>query len=163
MEERSKNWVVGISLCVAGMSLAGVGVCIFQTREARRMIAGAAEHVRDLSHVDIDQKMVDRLVMSSVKEQAHDAAKTAADRAGKCILADMTNRVKQVVNSKATDINRQVAEKIAEEVSDLKRDDIIEDVVSATTEKLVEKLGDDLDSEVGRIGKIYQGIAEALR
>ena len=39
----------------------------------------------------------------------------------------------------------------------------ISQVMDATTDKLIDKLGDDLDHEVGKMGKIYKGIAAVLQ
>ena len=87
----------------------------------------------------------------------------AASAAEQRMRNDIANRVKQAVEKSMGRVNEYVAKQMAEEGEGITRDDIIDDVVEKTTEKLVEKLGDELDGEVGRIGKIYQGIIAALK
>ena len=52
---------------------------------------------------------------------------------------------------------------MSEEIEDISRDEIMDTVIQEVTDQLIEKLSSDLDNEVGKVGKIYQGIAAALR
>lgn len=163
MTDNTKNILIGLGFGIAGLSLGGMVYSGLQVRSMKKMIAGSTERISQLSHVDIDKRLVDQMVQKAVRDQAGSAARFAADKVSHDVLADMRNRVKQAVNNQASEINKRVAMTIADEMEDISKDQIMEDVISATTEKLVDKLGDELDSEVGRIGKIYQGIAAALR
>ena len=162
MTDNAKNFLIGLGFGIAGVSVLGVTYTSFQARAMKRMIAGSAERISQMSHVDIDRRLVDQLVQKSVREQAGSACRNAADSVRSEIMADMRNRIKQAVQNQTASINKQVAKTIADEMAEVNRDEIIENVISATTERLVEKLGDELDAEVGRIGKIYKGIAAAL-
>lgn len=163
MEEKTKNIIVGVSIGTAILSLLGISYCADQMNAVKSMVGASTERIRNLSHVDIDRGMVDRMVEDSVRKQAGDAARAAAMKAKDEIMTDMRNRVKQAVNNQKGEIAKKVAAKFAEEISETDKNDIISDVIDATTDKLIEKLGDDLDSEVGRIGKIYKGIAAVMQ
>ena len=163
MKDNTKNILIGLFAGIAGLSVLGVTYTSLQARAMKKMIAGSAERISQMSHVDIDKRLVDQLVQKSVREQAGTACRNAADSARNEIMADMRNRVKQAVQNQASSINKQVAKTIADEMAEVNKDEIIEEVISATTERLVDKLGDELDCEVGRIGKIYKGIAAALQ
>lgn len=163
MKENTKNILIGAFAAIAGLSTFGVVYTSMQTRNMRKMIAGSTERIANLSHVDIDRRMVEQMIQKSVRDQAGAAAREAADKVQHDVAADLKNRVKQIIGNQASEINRKVASTIADEMADINRDDIVEEVISQTTEKLVDKLGDDLDNEVGRIGKIYKGIAAALQ
>lgn len=163
MKENTKNILIGAFAAIAGLSTLGVVYTSMQTRSMRKMIAGSTERIANLSHVDIDRRMVEQMIQKSVRDQAGAAAREAADKVQHDVAADLKNRVKQIIGNQTQEINRKVASTIADEMAEINRDDIVEEVISQTTEKLVDKLGDDLDNEVGRIGKIYKGIAAALQ
>ena len=163
MSDNTKNILIGLGFGIAALSIGGMTYSCHQTRSMKRMIAGSAERIAQLSQVDIDRRLVDQMTQKAVRDQASYAARAAADKVSGEVLADMRNRVKQAINNQASSINKRVAEKIAEEMEDVSRDEIFEEVISATTEKLVDKLSDELDNEVGRIGKIYKGSAAALQ
>ena len=163
MTDNTKNILVGLSFGIAGLSLGGMVYSGLQARSMRKMITGSAERIAQMSQVDIDRRLVDQMVQKAVRDQAGSAARAAADRAANDVLADMRNRVKQAVANQTSEINKKVAMTIADEMENVCRDDIVEEVISQTTEHLVDKLGEDLDNEVGRIGKIYKGIAAALQ
>ena len=162
MKENIKNVLIGIGFGIAGISTVGLCYSVVQTANMKRMIAGSTERISQLSHVDIDQRLIDRMVQKSVKEQAGYATRMAAENIQRETLADIRNRVKQAVSNQTDTISKKVAANIVDQISESDKDEIIEQVIGATTDRLVEKLGDDLDSEVGKIGKIYQGIAAAL-
>jgi len=163
MEERTKKWVVGISVGTAFLSLMGVVYCAEETHQMRDMIAGSTERIREMSHVDIDKRMVDQMVQKAVREQAGNAVRGAAEKVEHDMMADIRNRVKQAVQNQTNDIGKKVAKQVGDEIADISRDEIMDSVIQEVTDQLVEKLSDDLDNEVGRIGKIYTGIAAALR
>ena len=168
MDENKRNEekvTVGFWICLGSslLCLLGMGYSWTQVRNIRRMVAGSTERIREMSHVDIDRRMVDQMIQKAVREQAGIAARDAADKAGHDIMADMKNRVRQAVQNQTGELTKKVAQKMADEIYDIKREEIVDDVVSATTEKLVDKLGDELDNEVGKIGKVFTGIAAAMR
>ena len=163
MTDNTKNILIGLGFGIAGLSIMGMAYSGFQARSMKRMIAGSTERISQLSQVDIDHRLVDQMMQKAVREQAGVAARSAADKVQHDVMADMKNRVRQAVSNQASEINKRVAMTIADEMEDVSKDEIIEEVISATTEKLVDKLGEELDDEVGRIGKIYKGIAAALQ
>ena len=163
MNETMKNAMIGV--CIA-LGLTGIGCAIYSASEAsqaRKLIGGAADHIGQMSHFDIDQRVVDQAVQDAVKRKSGEAVSRAASAAEQRMRNDIANRVKQAVEKSMGRVDEYVAKQMAEEVEGITRDDIIDDVVEKTTEKLVEKLGDELDGEAGRIGKIYQGIVAALK
>lgn len=163
MSDNLKNALMGV--CIA-LGLTGIGCAIVsanEASEARRLIGGAAERIGRLSHFDIDQRVVDQAMQDAIRKKSGEAVNRAAEAAEQRMRNDISNRVKQAVEKSAGKIGDRVAQKFASELKDIERDDIMEDVIEKTTEKLVEKLGNELDGEVGRIGKIYQGIAAAMK
>lgn len=155
-----KDWIVGgCLLAVTGLSVFGIAYSCNQTRAMRCAVLGSAEKIKDLTHIDIDQDMVDHLVQKSVKEQASSVAHEAANKIRTEYANDLRNRVGQCLKLKSSDIEKQVAKEIRDQISGMDKNDIISDVVDRTTELLADKLSEDLDAEVGRIGKIYKGIA----
>ena len=165
-ESTKRNLIIGFGvfgITTGVLGLTGVGICMRRTNTMKQIIAGSAERIKDLSHVDIDHRMVESMIQKSVREQAGTVARDAADKIRHEVESDLKNRVKQVIGNQTAEINKQVAKAVSDEMAKVNRDDIIEDVVAQTTEKLVDKLSEELDAEVGRIGKIYKGIAAALQ
>ena len=162
-KETKRKVIVGVSVGAAVLSLFGVACCLDETRQIKNIVAGSSERIREMSHVDIDKRMVDQMVRDSVKSQAGSVVRDAAQRVEHDTMADIRNRVKQAVQNQTERISKDVSAKLADEISGISRDDIIDEVVKEVTDKLVEKLSDDLDNEVGRIGKIFQGIAATLK
>lgn len=163
MKENTKDWVVGFSIGAAALSLFGIGFCVNRMNTMQEMLGASTEHIKSMSHVDIDKRMVDRLVEQSVKEQTSKVAQSAANRVVNDMANDIRNRVKQSVGNQTAKIHDKVSKALADEIAQMDKDEIIDDVVKATTDQLIEKLSDDLDNEVGRVGKIYKGIAAALQ
>lgn len=157
------KWIVGGSLAVAGLSLVAAALSASEVLRSRKLIGDATERISQLSHVEIDQRLVDQAVRDSIRTQSHAAVERAAKSAENRMNGDISNRVKQAVEKCMSGINERVAKKIASEMTDVERDEIMDEVISKTTDALVEKLGDELDGEIGRIGKIYQGIAAAIK
>lgn len=163
MEQETKIMIVttgaiGLSIISAGCAV----LSLLSARDSRRAIRGSTERLSRMSHVDIDKAIVDKALSEAVRNKSGEAVREAAARAENRMRADIGNRVHQAVSESMKKINREVANRLTLELSDVERDDIIRDVISQTTDALVEKLEENLDEEVGKIGKIYQGIAAAI-
>lgn len=163
MKETTKNFLIALGFGIAGVSVTGAVYMAVETHNMKKMLAGSAARISQMSHVDIDRSLVDRMVQKSVHDQASSVCRTAAERIQNDVTADLRNRVKQAVANQTASISKQVAKKIAEEMSETDKDDIVESVVEATTERLVEKLGDEIEDETSRLGKVVQGIVAAMR
>lgn len=150
---------------MVGLGLLSFGCAAFSANEAnasRKMIQGATDRISRMSRIDIDQGIVDKAVGDAIYRKSAEAVNRAAKSAENRMMNDIQNRVRQAIEKSAGNINERVARKIAQEMASVERDEIMNEVIKKTTEALVEKLGDELDGEVGRIGKIYQGIAAAI-
>ena len=159
MKEKTKAIIIALTSTAIGVTgLTCLGYSIYQVRSMRRVLLGSAQKINELSHVDIDQAVVDNMVKKAVKEQATTVASKAATKACDIVTADMINRVKQLVSNKQGEIETQLATEILDMITKADKNEIVEDVTEKASEMLVEKLGDDLDAEVGRMGKIYKGI-----
>lgn len=145
------------------LGLMGAAFCADELNKTRKMLGVATGKISEMSQVDIDKALVDDLVKKAVQTKAGEVVRNAAQSVKDDVTADIRNRVKQSVSGFAGEINKKVAKQIADEMSHVDRDEIVDEVIKRTTEKLVDKLGEDLDNEVGRIGKIYKGIAAALQ
>lgn len=160
MKEKTKAIIIASAGTVVGVTgLICLGYSVHQVRSMRRVLLGSAEKIAELSHVDIDQTIVNNMVKKAVQEQASAAAAKAANKAVDVCGADMINRVKQILQNKKIDIETQLSDEILKQISQTDKDDIIDDVTEKASEMLVEKLGEDLNAEIGRMGKIYKGIA----
>lgn len=163
MKETTKNIIIGTSLFgVTVLSLTGFGYSVSQMRAMRKAVINSTERIKDMTQIDIDQKMVDTLVRKAVREQAGTVAQNAANRAANEFTADMKNRVKQFLNNRVVDIDGQIAKHLTDNITGLDKQQILEDVTSQATDMLVEKLGNDLDGEVGKIGQVYKGLAAIM-
>ncbi len=162
-ENKKRKYIVGFSIGAAVVSLFGIAVCADKMNTMQKMIAGSTERINQMTHVDLDKRMVDQMVQKAVREQSGSVVRDAASKVEHDMMADIRNRVKQAVQNQTNEISKKVSKKVAEEIADISRDEIMDTVIQEVTDKLVEKLSDDLDEEVGRVGKIYQGIAAALR
>ena len=159
-----KNKILTGALIGVGLGALGLGLyCGRQTRICRELIGSANRRIADMSNVDIDQNIINRAVEKAVREQSGSAVNAAVARIEEQTKADIRNRVKQAVGNATEKINARVATQIAKQTEELCVDDIKEDVVKHTTEMLVEKLSDDLDNEIGKIGKVYLSIANAIK
>ena len=159
MKEKTKAIIIALTGTAIGVTgLACFGYSIHQVHSMRKMLLGSAEKIAGMSHVDIDQAMVDNMVKKAVKEQSYEVAVKAANKAYETTTANMTNQVKQLVQNKKSDIEDQLAKEVLGQITKADKHDILEEVTEKASEMLVEKLGDDLDAEVGRMGKIYKGI-----
>lgn len=164
MSEKTIGFFVGISGIIIGAIGAGCAAhAMNQADKCRRIIDESGRRIRDLSQVEIDRHIVDRLVRESVTEQAKKAVHSARKNIEDEMTADLRNKVRDIIGDKTKEINDKVAEQLAKQMAQTDTDDIIRDVTSATTEKLIDKLSDDLDNEVGKIGKIYKGIAAMMQ
>ena len=138
--------------------------CADRLNSIKKIVGESTERIQSMSHVEVDQQIINNAVSKVVREKSGDAVKAAVQRVESATNADIQNRVRQAVEKQYSRIGDKVAKRIAEEISDkYSRQDIIDKVVSQTVDELTEKLGDELDEEIGRIGKVYQGIAAALK
>lgn len=152
---------VGVVSGIVGMCVADK--CYNEVTECRKILGDSEKRIREMSHVDIDQHIVNETMRKVVKEKAGEAVNSARRMIENDMSADLRNRVKQVVGNKSDEINRKVAEQLAKEMAEVDKDEITSQVIEATTEKLIDKLSDDLDKEVGKIGKVYKGIAAIMQ
>jgi len=132
-----------------------------ELEEVRKLIGDSTDRIRNMSHVEVDQQIINDAVSKVVREKSSDAVKAAVQRVESATNADIKNRVRQAVEKQYGRIGDKVAKRIAE--SDTAYNDMRTEIINSAVEKLTDKLGDELDSEIGRIGKVYQGIAAALK
>ena len=163
MKDSTKNIIVGLSIVATALSTAGAVYSAVENRSIRKMVSGSTERIKNLSTIDIDQKMVDMMVKKAVHDKSAQAVTTAADAIKHDMMADIKNRVKQAVSNQTSSLTEDVAKKFTDEIASISRDDIRSDVVTNVTEKLTEKLSNELDGEIGRVVKVAQGITAALR
>lgn len=163
-----KNETVMAIIAGAGVVSGIIGMCVAdkcynEVAECRKLLGDSEKRIRELSSVDIDQHIVNETMRKVVKEKAGEAVNSARRMIENDMSADLRNRVKQVIGNKSDEINRKVAEQLAKEMAEVDKDEITSQVIEATTEKLIDKLSDDLDKEVGKIGKVYKGIAAIMQ
>ena len=163
MTENMTKALAWVGFGVGVMGIAAAAYSMDQANACKRMISDSQKRISELTNVDVDQYIVNEAVRKAVREQASEAVGHARRQIEKDMSADLRNRIKQAVGNKTEEINKQVADQLAKEMDAVDKDEIISQVMDATTDKLIDKLGDDLDHEVGKIGKIYKGIAAVLQ
>jgi hypothetical protein len=165
MDNREKiGLAFGICAAATITSVLCAGACLSELSASRKLLGDSTERIRNMSHVEIDQRVINDAVSKVVREKSGDAVRAAVTRVESATNADIQNRVRQAVEKQYGRIGSKVAKRIAEELeSDTVYSDIRDEVVSQAVDKLNEKLSDELDSEIGKIGKVYQGIAAVLK
>jgi hypothetical protein len=165
MDNREKVALAfGICTASAVVSIVFAACSARDVADTKKILGESVDRIRNMSRIDIDQRVINDAVSKVVREKSGDAVRAAVNRVETAANADIQNRVRQAVEKQYGRIGDKVAKRIAEEISDkYSRQDIIDEVVSQTVDKLTEKIGDELDSEIGKIGKVYQGIAAALK
>ena len=156
MEKSTVVAITGASLGVIGLTC--LGYSMSQIHSMRTILLGSAKRINELSHVDIDQEMVNNMVKRSVKDQASTVAEKAATVVAKSCTNDMTNRIKSLLGNKKMDIEKMLSDEVLKQISETDKHEIVEKVTAKASEMLAERLSNDLDSNVGRMGKIYSGL-----
>ena len=165
MDNRVKIWLAFGFCAVSAVTAAVLAEkSASELEEVRKLIGESTERIQSMSHVEVDQQIINNAVSKVVREKSSDAVRAAVQRVESATNADIQNRVRQAVEKQYGRIGDKVAKRIAREIeSDSAYNDMRSEVINSAVEKLTEKLGDELDEEIGRIGKVYQGIAAALK
>lgn len=164
LAEENRKLKMWLGIAIGSTVFAGLGCyyCWKDTQACKALISEANAHVKRISSINVNERVVENAVNKATKEAADKAVYSATQSVFAETKAEIRAKVKAAVEASMAKVTDAVAVKMAKEVADISRDDIIEDVVKATTEKLSDKLEEELGDEMSKVGEIYKNIVEAL-
>lgn len=153
---------MGVGIGVGLFGLAVAGYCAGELTDCKAMLNAATTKIQNMTQVDIDQNLVDRLTKESIEKQSNAAVELATSKVVSATTAEMRTQIKKRVDDEKDHIVGELSKAILKEIHAADVEKIVDEVTSATTDKLVDKLSDELDDEIGQIGKVYKAIYYTL-
>ena len=170
--DKDKLLIVG---CVV-LSLASAGIALYSTRKLGSIghkLNLSIKDLKNLTHIDISNKLVDQYTEKAVSKAADKAAEKAVDQIREDFSVIMQDKVGNAIHDRYSDIKDDVAREVKRQISKISiaslKSQIVDDVKDELKDEVKDRIDDEIDDilssyndQLNSIGKIYSSIAESM-
>lgn len=156
-------------LTLTGVAVIAAVVAAVDMRKTLKLVGKAADHVSDLTIVDVEQTIVDRAIGNATNREVGRAVSKAVRSLEESITEETQKRVRAAVEQNYGKLSKTVTEAIAREAAKVDKDDVMREATERAKDLIVERFDGKLDGlledynrNLDNVGKIYQSIASSM-
>ncbi len=156
-------------LTLTGGAVIAAVVAAVDMRKTLKLVGKAADHVSDLTIVDVEQTIVDRAIGNATNREVGRAVSKAVRSLEESITEETQKRVRAAVEQNYGKLSKTVTEAIAREAAKVDKDDVMREATERAKDLIVERFDGKLDGlledynrNLDNVGKIYQSIASSM-
>ena len=156
-------------LTLTGIAVIAAVVAAVDMRKTLKLVGKAADHVSDLTIVDVEQTIVDRAIGNATNREVGRAVSKAVRSLEESITEETQKRVRAAVEQNYGKLSKTVTEAIAREAAKVDKDDVMREATERAKDLIVERFDGKLDGlledynrNLDNVGKIYQSIASSM-
>lgn len=156
-------------LTLTGVAVIAAVVAAVDMRKTLKLVGKAADHVSDLTIVDVEQTIIDRAIGNATNREVGRAVSKAVRSLEESITEETQKRVRAAVEQNYGKLSKTVTEAIAREAAKVDKDDVMREATERAKDLIVERFDGKLDGlledynrNLDNVGKIYQSIASSM-
>lgn len=156
-------------LTLTGVAVIAAVVAAVDMRKTLKLVDKAADHVSDLTIVDVEQTIIDRAIGNATNREVGRAVSKAVRSLEESITEETQKRVRAAVEQNYGKLSKTVIEAIAREAAKVDKDDVMREATERAKDLIVERFDGKLDGlledynrNLDNVGKIYQSIASSM-
>ena len=156
-------------LTLTGIAVTAAVIAAVDMRKTLKLMGKAADHVSDLTIVDVEQTIIDRAIGNATNREVGRAVSKAVRSLEESIAEETQKKVRAAVEQSYGKLSKTVTEAIAREAAKVDKDDVMREATERAKDLLVERFDGKLDGlledynrNLDNVGKIYQSIASSM-